>query len=57
MHGFITGILLILTTICFGQSQNEKLAYQYFAEKQYEKSIVLYKDLYKKATKKEYYMS
>ena len=55
MRGFLTGILLTLTTLCFGQSQNEKIAYQYFAEKQYEKAVVLYKDLYKKAQKKEYY--
>ena len=37
--------------------QNEKLAYQYFAEKQYDKSILLYKELYKKVPKKEYYES
>jgi len=55
MYRFLIGILLLLTTLCSGQSQNEKLAYQYFAEKQYEKAVVLYKELYKQIHKKEYY--
>ncbi|MBO72332.1 MAG: hypothetical protein CMD35_01825 [Flavobacteriales bacterium] len=45
----------LITIFGFSQSQNEKIAYQYFAEKQYEKAIVLYKSLYKKEQKKEYY--
>jgi len=47
--------LLALTKLLISQSQNDKLAYQYFAEKQYEKAIVIYKQLYKKNSKKEYY--
>jgi tetratricopeptide (TPR) repeat protein len=50
-------LLLFIATCCFSQSQNEELAYQYFAEKQYEKAVILYKDLHKKAPKKEYYES
>lgn len=55
MRIFLICLLLISTKILFSQSQNDKLAYQYFAEKQYEKAIVIYKQLYKKKPKKEYY--
>lgn len=41
--------------ISFGQSQNEKLAHQYFAGKQYEKAVVLYADLHKDQALKKYY--
>lgn len=46
---------LAISANVFGQSQNEKLAYQYYAEKQFEKAVVLYKDLYKENPKKEFY--
>ena len=55
MRIYFIVLFFTFSTYCFGQSQNEKLAYQYFAEKQYEKAIVIYKDLYKKTPKKEYY--
>lgn len=55
MRVYFAGFLFSFSIFCFGQSQNDKLAYQYFAEKQYEKAIVLYEDLYKKSPKKEYY--
>lgn len=50
-------LLLLIANWSFSQNQNEELAYQYFAEKQYEKAVLLYKDLYKKDQKKEYYES
>ena len=55
MRLFLICTLHLFTILCFGQSQNEKLAYQYFAEKQYEKAVVIYKELYKKDQKKEFY--
>ena len=55
MRLFLISTLHLFTILCFGQSQNEKLAYQYFAEKQYEKAVVIYKELYKKDQKKEFY--
>lgn len=39
----------------FGQSQNEKLAYQYFSEKQYEKAVTYYEELYDSDPDKKYY--
>ena len=50
-------ILFIVSTNSFGQSQNEKLAYQYLAEKQFEKASSLYEYLYKESPKKEFYES
>lgn len=48
--------LLVTITFCgFSQTQNEKLAYQYYAEKQFEKATVLYEDLYKNEGKRDYY--
>lgn len=55
MRIFLAILLFTISTISFGQSQNEKLAYQYYAEKQYEKAALLYKDLYKESPKKEFY--
>ena len=57
MRYIVLFILITINILGFSQSQNEQLAYQYFAEKQYEKAVLLYKDLYKEAPKKEYYES
>lgn len=37
------------------QSQNEKLAYQYYASKEFEKAVVLYEDVYKDSPTTEVY--
>lgn len=55
MKYLVAIFLFCLTLSSVGQSQNEKLAYQYFASKQYEKAAVLYKDLHKDQTLKKYY--
>ena len=55
MRVYFISVLILFISDCFCQSQNEKLAYEYFAEKEYEKAIFIYKDLYKKETKKEFY--
>jgi len=48
-------LLLLLSTIVFGQSQNEKLAQQYYSAKQYEKAVVLYEDLHKEQPLNQFY--
>lgn len=48
-------VLFLSSLISFSQDQNEKLAYQYFAGKQYEKAVVLYADLHKDEALKRYY--
>lgn len=48
-------LFLAISVSAFSQSQNEKLAYQYYSEKQFEKAAILYKDLYKGEARKEFY--
>ncbi len=48
-------LFLALSESAFSQSQNEKLAYQYYSEKQFEKAAILYEDLYKGEARKEFY--
>jgi len=55
MRFFLFAIIFSIYVSGFSQSQNEKLAYQYYAEKQYEKAVLLYEDLYKGSYKKEFY--
>jgi len=55
MRLFLCAILISISVLGFSQSQNEKLAYQYYAEKQYEKAVLLYKGLYKDSPKKDFY--
>lgn len=55
MRLLLFALFFSFSLLGFSQSQNEKLAYQYFSEKQYEKATVLYKDLYKTNPKKEFY--
>jgi tetratricopeptide (TPR) repeat protein len=51
----VFAIFLLISGIVFGQSQNEKLAQQYFAGKQFEKAVVLYADLHKKQALNKFY--
>ena len=55
MRVYFIFLFFTFSIYAFGQSQNDKLAYQYFAEKQYEKAIVIYKELYRKTPNKIYY--
>jgi tetratricopeptide (TPR) repeat protein len=51
----VCAIFLFISAIVFGQSQNEKLAYQYFSGKQFEKAVILYADLHKKEALSKFY--
>ena len=55
MRVYFIFLFFTFSIYVFGQSQNDKLAYQYFSEKQYEKAIAIYKELYKKTPRKDYY--
>ncbi len=55
LHRLLIAICIAISTGVFAQSQNEKLAYQYYSEKQFEKAAILYKDLYKGEARKEFY--
>lgn len=55
MRWFIAISFLFFAGGVFGQSQNEKLAYQYFSEKQYEKAVTFYEELYDGDADKKYY--
>lgn len=55
LHRFLIVLFLAISVSAFSQSQNEKLAYQYYSEKQFEKAAILYKDLYKGEARKEFY--
>ena len=50
-------LLFLIANLGYTQSQEEQLAYQYFSNKQYEKAIVIYKNLYKESPKREFYES
>lgn len=50
-------LLFLIAQLGYTQSQEEQLAYQYFSNKQYEKAIVIYKNLYKESPKREFYES
>lgn len=51
----VCAFFLLCSVFVFGQSQDEKLAHQYFAAKQYEKAVVLYEDLHKKQPLSQFY--
>lgn len=55
LQRFIILLYILIPSAAFSQSQNEKLAYQYFSEKQFEKAVTLYEDLYKSEALKKFY--
>ena len=50
----VFAVFLFISSIALGQSQNEKLAQQYFAGKQFEKVVILFEELHKKQTLNKY---
>ena len=55
MRLLFTLLILLYSLGGYSQSQNEKLAYQYYAGKQYEKAVTLYADLHKSSPEKKFY--
>lgn len=48
-------LFIMLQSIVYGQDNNKQLAYQYFQKGEYEKSILIYKDLSRKNSITSYY--
>lgn len=51
----VFAVFLLISCIALGQSQNEKLAQQYFAGKQFEKAVILFEELHKKQALNKFY--
>ena len=55
MKLFFTLLIFFYSLGGYSQSQKEKLAYQYYSGKQYEKAVTLYADLHKSSPEKRFY--